>query len=306
MTGAPVPITIFAIPKAFRGHFGIIQRNAILSWTMIRPTVDIILCGDDAGTAEIAAELGLRHLRDIARVPEGAPRIDDLFAQAEDAVPAGLLCYVNADIMLPSTFSQAVQRVATRSPLLLIGRRWDTDITEPWDFARADWEATLQALVRAQGRRMPVDHVDYFLFSKGLGRNVLPFAIGRLHWDHWLVWHARRQGATVIDASEVVLAVHQNHDYSHAAGGRDGIWNGEQARRNRALVGDLGRWLTIEDADHRLTADGLVRQYRHMWNTLRFTWRHPRRFFKLAAQRVVARQPPSPVVQVTTHDGEAR
>ena len=47
--GSPV-LTIFATPKAFRGHFDIIQRNAISSWTKLG--VDVILMGDDAGGPE--------------------------------------------------------------------------------------------------------------------------------------------------------------------------------------------------------------------------------------------------------------
>jgi hypothetical protein len=286
MSAAETPITIFAIPKAFHGHFAVIQRNAITSWTRIRPRVEIILCGNDSGTAEIALELGLRHIADIASMPSGAPRLDDLFAKAEDAVAEGLLCYVNADIMLPGDFYQVVQRVAHWSPLLMIGRRWDTDITEPCDFTRADWEERLHALVRATGKQMTPDYVDYFLFTKGLGRNILPFAVGRLHWDHWLVWNARTRGAAVVDASDVVMAVHQNHDYSHHAAGRAGIWDGDEAKRNRALVGDYGRWLTIDDADHRLTAQGIERRYRYLWHTLSFCWRHPRRFVKSTVRSI--------------------
>ncbi len=33
----PAPVTIFATPKAFRGHFSVIQRNAIESWTRLSP-----------------------------------------------------------------------------------------------------------------------------------------------------------------------------------------------------------------------------------------------------------------------------
>jgi len=46
VVGSPA-LTIFATPKAFRGHFDVIQRNAISSWTKLG--VDVILMGDDAG-----------------------------------------------------------------------------------------------------------------------------------------------------------------------------------------------------------------------------------------------------------------
>jgi hypothetical protein len=280
------PITIFAIPKAFRGHFAVIQRNAITSWTHIRPKVDIILCGNDPGTAEIAGELGLRHIADIAYMPSGAPRLDDLFTKAEDAVPEGLLCYVNADIMLMSDFRLAARQLSGWSPLLMIGRRWDTDITEPWDFETPGWEDRLRAVVQARGKQASTHAVDYFLFSKGLGRGLLPFALGRLLWDHWLVWNARRRGAAVVDASDLVLAVHQNHDYSHHPAGHAGVWNGEEAARNRALVGDYGRWLTIDDADRRLTAAGIERQYRYIGRSVAFCFRHPRAVVKSALRSI--------------------
>ena len=59
-------LTIFATPKPFRGHIAVIQRNAIRSWTLLRPACEIILMGNDEGTAEIAAEFGVRHVPEIA------------------------------------------------------------------------------------------------------------------------------------------------------------------------------------------------------------------------------------------------
>jgi hypothetical protein len=78
-------ITIFAMPKAFDGHIGIIQRNAITSWTRLSPRPEIILFGDEIGTADFARELGLRHIAGIKRNAQGTPFLDDLFAQAQGA-----------------------------------------------------------------------------------------------------------------------------------------------------------------------------------------------------------------------------
>jgi hypothetical protein len=53
--------------------------------------------------------------------------------------------------------------------------------------------------------------------------------IGRVFWDQWLVWKAGSMGAAVVDASEAVMAIHQNHDYGyHAAGGE--LFHGAAAR----------------------------------------------------------------------------
>jgi hypothetical protein len=76
--------------------------------------------------------------------------------------------------------------------------------------------------------------------------------IGRIWWDHWLVWKARQQGAAVVEASEQVTAVHQNHNYGYHPAGARGVWTDEQAAENYRLAG--GRWhlYTINDATHIL------------------------------------------------------
>src|SRR6266851_2094454 len=77
-------LTIFSAPKAFSGHVGIIQENAIRSWLSLKPTPKIILFGDDAATAGFARGLGggrrrgrireRRHHPDPAQHRGGADR----------------------------------------------------------------------------------------------------------------------------------------------------------------------------------------------------------------------------------------
>ena len=75
-------VTILAMPKPFQGHLGIIQRNAITSWTKLFPRPDIFLFGEEPGTAGIAAELQLGHLHNIQRNELGTPLLDDLIMRA--------------------------------------------------------------------------------------------------------------------------------------------------------------------------------------------------------------------------------
>lgn len=58
-------VTIFSLPKAFGGHTGMIQHNAVQSWMRMEPKAEIILMGNDPGVAEYAAQWGLRHCPDI-------------------------------------------------------------------------------------------------------------------------------------------------------------------------------------------------------------------------------------------------
>jgi hypothetical protein len=270
-------LTIFATPKAFRGHIEIIQRNAIESWARLSIRPEIILFGRDQGTAEAAREFGLRHFPEVRCSESGAPLVDDLFAQAERNSKNNLLCYLNADILLMEDFASAVRRVAeVHGAMLMVGQRMDMDITQAIDFDRQDWERDLRARAQMAGKLRPPNAIDYFVFTKGLGSNLLPLAVGRRGWDNWFLWYARAQQAAVIDASPEVLAIHQNHDYSHHPAGAKGVFGGAEAQRNRSLIGEWYRMHTTEDATHQLTADGLSRRYMHPWLVIKRAWSHPR------------------------------
>jgi hypothetical protein len=251
-------LTLFTTAKPFKGHNAVIQRNALQSWKLLHPDIEIILVGDDEGAAEICAELGFRHEPEVAKNEFGAIRVDDIFVRAQAMAQHEVVCYSNCDIVLLSDFWKAFQQVRSwKEPFLLIGKRWDTDLTERLDMTIPDWEDRLRALARREGVRREFE-VDYFLFPRGFFREVPPFGLGRLHWDHWLVWKARSVGAAVIDASRAVTAVHQNHDYNHHPQGWDGIWKGQEPLRNRVLAGNGKHLCTYEDATHLLTRHGLL------------------------------------------------
>src|SRR5207244_634094 len=52
-------VTIFTIPKPFRGHVGEIQRNAIGSWRALRPDVQVVLVGNEEGVEKAARNAGV-------------------------------------------------------------------------------------------------------------------------------------------------------------------------------------------------------------------------------------------------------
>src|SRR6266700_8123987 len=139
-------LTIFTTAKPFRGHIGVIQRNAIQSWTRLHPEVEIILFGNDEGAAQAAQQFRLRHEAHIECNDLGTKRLDYMFACAQAIARHDLLCYVNCDIILMGDFLRAVERVrAMHREFLMFGRRRDLDITEPLPFdssqerQSADW-----------------------------------------------------------------------------------------------------------------------------------------------------------------------
>ena len=262
--------TIFTIPKAFHGHIGIIQTNAIRSWVLLHPECEVILLGNDEGTAEIALQLGIRHISEVESNEYGTPLISSIFGIAQDIASHQLVCYVNADIILMSDFLKAVRQVQRR-PFLLVGQRWDLDLKKPVDFDKPDWESYLQARVAEQGKLHPSTGIDYFAFPRGLYRNVPPFAVGRGGWDNWLIYQARHLKVPVIDATKAVIAIHQNHDYAHHPGGKAGVWKGPEIKRNIELMGGIDHGLTLNYATFLLTPRGIRRALtlRHLYFRIR-------------------------------------
>ena len=253
-------LTIFAVPKPFRGHIGVIQRNAIRSWTLLRPACDIILMGNEEGIAEIAAEFGLQHVPDVARNKFGTPLVSDLFKQAQQLSGRNLFCYVNSDIILMSDLMEAIQRVANqKSRFLLVGHRWNLDLKEPLEF-QSGWEERLRRRVAEDGTLAFAYSIDFFAFPRAVLGEIPAFAIGRPRWDNWMLYRARSLRMPLIDVTPVVVAVHQNHDYAHHPQGKDGVSHGDEAVINEKLAGGSVHWFTLDDANYLLMPEKLRRK----------------------------------------------
>lgn len=249
-------LTIFSIPKPFRGHIGVIQRNAIQSWLQVCPACEVILFGDEEGTAEAATRFDIRHMPEIECNEYGTPLLNSLFDKAQQVAKHRLLCYVNGDIILMSDFMQAVGRIRART-FLLAGRRWRLDMTDVVNFEDQAWETRLRANVLEGGKLDSLDAIDYFVFTRGLYQEMPPFAVGRPAWDNWMIFRARSLGVPVIDATETVMAIHQNHDYPHHPQGKAGIFEGPEARKNQEIAGGLSHAFTLQDASWILGPHGL-------------------------------------------------
>jgi len=250
-------LTLFTTPKPFKGHIDVIQRNALASWKHLWPDVEIIVFGPEEGAAEVCSEYGLQHEPKVETTSTGTKRIDWIFYRAQKIARHPFLCYCNCDILLLSDFARAAERVIrSHKKFLMVGRRWDTPITEPFRKFDPAAERELVKIAKVTGIPQPGYSVDYFLFSSGLYAEMPPLVIGRVWWDHWLVWHARNSGADVVDVSPQVIAIHQNHDYGYHPQGASGVWNDEQALANYNNAG--GRWhlYTIDDATSILEAAG--------------------------------------------------
>lgn len=240
-------LSIFTVPKPFVGRIGEIQRNAIESWSALSPDVQVILVGDESGTAEIARDAGVDHVGGLVRNKRGTPQLDSAFALVSTVARSRLWCLANADVVLLDDFSDAVKRVAAAfDSFVMIGECRDLALAPHADLR------DLRARALANGRLRGWAALDYFVFPQGLFDPLPPFLIGRACFDNWLVWRARDRRHPVVDATRAVVAVHQSHDYSHVPGGLEEAYYGEEARYNERLAGGREHIYSLHDATHRL------------------------------------------------------
>lgn len=254
-------LTFFSTGKPFKGHDAIIQRNALKSWKLLHPDVEVILFGNDEGTADVCTELGLRHEPHVERHESGMKYLNYMFERAQKIARHDYLCYSNCDIVLLSDLRDAFEKArAWRREFLLVAQRWDTGVTEALDFSDPRWAVTLRHAAVETGNLQVPDFIDFFLFPRGLYDKVPPLVVGRSYWDHWLVWKARNRGAAVVDASRVVVPIHQNHDYGYHPQGKQGTNEDELARRNMALAENGKHLCSMLDSTHRFTRSGAIRR----------------------------------------------
>jgi hypothetical protein len=271
-------LTLFTTAKPFSGHSDVIQRNALKSWKLLHPDIEVILFGDEKGAAEICQELGLRHEPNVERHESGFKYIGTIFDEAQKLARHDVLCYANCDILLCGDFVAAAQRVgAEKDAFLMFGRRWDTDIFKPIDFSNPEWAEEIRQTAFAANQQRDEWFIDYFVFRRGLFLHRIPkLVIGRVYWDNWLVWFAGHQGAALVDASAAVAAIHQNHDYGYHPQGKNGVWNDELARRNRELAGGYKSLRSMSSANYVLTSTGMKKRtiLKRWSDSARDNWRN--------------------------------
>ena len=261
-------ITLFTAPKPFTNqHIALIQRNALRSWQALGSEVEVVFIGQEEGLAEAAAEFGFAHLPDVARNALGTPLVSAIFELGRNYSNSPLLAYVNADIILFPEFLQAARAVsAARERFLIVGQRWDLEVTQELSFAPG-WEAALRERLHREGKRHLRAGSDYFIFPRSCFEHIPDFSIGRAGWDNWMIYEARRQGWPVIDATPDVDIIHQNHDYSHLPNSQP-HYRLPETGENIRLAGGRRVLFNLDDATHQLMhsqLESFPRSWRKFW-----------------------------------------
>jgi hypothetical protein len=257
-------LTLFTAPKPFTNpHISTIQRNALRSWQALGDAVEIVMIGNEIGMAEVATELGMRHIPQVRTNSQGTPLIGSIFELGRQQNDNPYLAYVNADVVLLPDLLDAIRLVGkTLSEFLLIGQRWDLEVTQALDPGE-NWSQDMREWVKRNGILHSRTGSDYFVFPRACFIDVPDFAVGRARWDNWMIFHAREQGCPVVDASQSVMVVHQNHDYSHLPGGQS-HYKLPESDVNLKLAGGRRTVFQMDDSTHEIRS-GQVNKVSCTW-----------------------------------------
>ena len=259
-------LTIFATPKPFRGHVGSIQRDAIRSWTVLRPRPEIILIGDDEGTEEVCAEYGLRWIAHVERSENGIPLTASVFSLGQSHATYPIVCYTNADVLYGNDFLEAVRGCTEHlrgQPYLLIGGVWNVRRIPHEALERWAWETELKALAAKFGSFDGRVAMEYFVFPREVRWDFPRLIIGRAGWDSWIPYQAHKRDIPVVDIGHVMTAIHQDHAREVYRAGKIVLQHhSPEDVHNLKLLGFRGRYW-IGDARYRLTAAGTLEKLPH-------------------------------------------
>jgi len=253
-------LTLFTAPKPFVDpHIDMIQRNALRNWLALGEEIEVVVVGNEPGISEACKELNILHLPDVKGNDLGTPLISSIFDLARQVNNSPYLAYVNADILFLPGILDSLQRIASiESQFLGVGQRWDLDVESPISFT-GDWADTLKDRVQQKGKLHGQTGSDYFIFPRSCFENIPDFAVGRAGWDNWMIFKARWQHWLVIDMTNALTIVHQNHDYGHLPGGIIHFHQPE-TQVNVRLAGGRRTIFVLSDATHVLDDGHLQRK----------------------------------------------
>ena len=265
-------ITIFTTPKDFTGIYKTIQVNALKSWRSISNEIEIIIFGDSKGSKEAAEAVGAEYIPNVKCSDLGTPLLSDLFQQADKRAKYPILTFINADIILPKNFLEEVLTVLRCfNNFLIVGHRWDMDVDDIIEFDNDNEQKNFWDRVRMNSKKHACTGIDYFVYKRYQWEKLPGFIIGRPGFDNWLIWKARRRLFPVIDVTESLQVVHQNHPVNK-------LYKME-GDENKKLHN--GKTLNILDATYRLF-DGKVIKKKDKEFKIRNLHRLPRIFPEIA------------------------
>lgn len=238
--------TFYTIALPFVGDDLWVQHNSIQSWLRTGPGVEVLLLGDEPGVAEHAKKFGVRHIPDLDTTEIGDLSVRSAFWLAREHAQGDVLIFMDADVIALPGLLDTLYGVALGGPFLAVGFRKALTLTGSLDFSPG-WDQRLRATFKAHGKRYHkglVSGTDFYAYLKRqeLAEEMPDFSVGAGHWDGWPMWYALRMGWRLIDITDSVDMIHQNHKHR-------GWRRGQATQRNLDLCDGGDKWAWVHNAN---------------------------------------------------------
>jgi len=227
-------ITLYSTFRRFNHPiFNKIQRDAIESWQALDPVPEIVIVGNDPGTAEICKEYGLKHVPKVGTSSAGTPYCDDFILEAEKVASNDIMLLCSGDIIIKQDTIDAAKAV---KPLLnqfcVCSRKLHVEIKDgkKKDIRWATWQAG-----------------DYWLHTKGIFTGMPKFLIGRHKNEKWMFrWLCNKNA--LVDGTDVITVWHQQHPHEFKPANKEVEYNERLYNEN---FFDVDKWKDTEWYKHQ-------------------------------------------------------
>jgi len=209
-------LSIFTTTRDFIGEFDNIQKNAINSWRSLSDEIEIMIMGRADGAEKMAKKTNAIYLPDVPLSESGMPTLPGMFSRAQLSSKYNMLCFINADIILPYNFLDVITNLKKiKKNFLAVGHRWNYDVNNLIDFSDELILNQFWNNAKKNSVKESCAAIDYFIFRRGSFNNIPQLIIARMAYDNWLLWKARRIRIPLIDLSEELFVIHQNHSVKY-------------------------------------------------------------------------------------------
>lgn len=207
-------ITLFSPMRPFVGDIEIVQKQAINNWLRMSPSCEIFLIDDEESTtAEKTDGMDVKII-DVKRSISGVPLLDSMFEEVLKIAKYDVICYITADILLPKNFTHEIVNFDKLSShkfgdYVGIGCRYDLLDDSISKIDLNDDEYYDLCLKNSVKRKR--SGIDLWVINRKINVKYLPFPIGRCLTDNWFVAYCKYNNIKVVDFSDQIKMVHQNH-----------------------------------------------------------------------------------------------
>jgi len=231
--------TIFTFPRPFKSPFNTPQLNAINSWKKIHKDIEIYLINDELNTAKEFAIKNKIKCIDGKFSKYGSPLLKDAIQSINSVARNDIILFINTDIVYVDGIKRTIDVVLNNfDKYFIVGRRVDCDIDYEISFNNEDYQKKLITMYK-NGDMHGLSGLDYWVFPKNSFNEIPDFVIGKPGYDNWLLAESKRTSIPVIDASNTIRILHQNHYYPQKKSDSYKIEYDENLKKAGDLLGSL-------------------------------------------------------------------